>query len=69
VRKVGYKAESSAYVALVSKEGAIEKLWPGYSAEMLKDASERLARLSGIEVRAIDPTDAPTEMTTGCPFE
>jgi peroxiredoxin len=63
-----YKAESSAYVALVSKEGTIEKLWPGYSAQMLNDASERLARLSGSEPRPVDTTDAPAEMTTGCPY-
>ena len=63
-----YKAESSADVALVSKEGTIEVLWPGYSAQMLKDAGERLARLGGGETKPIDTTDAPAKMTTGCPY-
>ena len=63
-----YKAESSAYVALIAKGGKIEKLWPGYSIEMLREASERLARLAGTDVKTIDATDAPTEMTTGCPY-
>jgi peroxiredoxin len=63
-----YKAESSAYVALVSKDGTIEKLWPGYSAQMLNDASQRLARLSGGEPKPVNTSDAPAEMTTGCPY-
>jgi peroxiredoxin len=64
-----YKAESSAYMALVAKGGTIEKLWPGYSVEMLEDASARLAKLAGLDVQPIDTTAAPTdEMLTGCPF-
>jgi len=64
-----YKAESSAYVALVAKGGTIEKLWPGYSNEMLGDLSRRLAQLAGIEPKPIDITDAPEEMLTGCPYK
>lgn len=64
-----YKAESSAYVALVAQGGTIEKLWPGYSSEMLGDLSLRLARHAGIEPKPIDIKDSPEEMLTGCPFE
>ena len=49
-----YKAENSAYVALIAKGGRIEKLWPGYSAEMLADAAARLARLTGFIAKPID---------------
>ena len=42
-----FKAENSAYVALVAKGGKIEKLWPGYSVEMLVEAAVRLERLTG----------------------
>ena len=64
-----YKAESSAYLAIVSQGGTIEKLWPGYSVEMLEDASARLAKLAEMDVKPIDTTDAPSgEMLTGCPF-
>jgi len=64
-----YKAESSAYLAIVSKGGTLEKLWPGYSVEMLDDASARLAKLAGMDVQPIDTTGAPSgEMLTGCPF-
>ncbi|WP_422927923.1 peroxiredoxin family protein [Singulisphaera sp. PoT] len=64
-----YKAENSAYVALVSKGGTIEKLWPGYSSEMLKDVSLRLARLADTDPKPIDTTDSPDEMLSGCPFD
>ena len=63
-----YKAENSAYIALIAKGGRIEKLWPGYSIDMLADAGARLARLTGVDPRPIDVHEAPTEMTTGCPY-
>ncbi len=63
-----YKAEYSAYVALIAQGGTIAKLWPGYSVEMLTDATARLARLRGDTAKPIDTTDAPTELTTGCPY-
>ena len=63
-----YKAENSAYVALVAKGGRIEKLWPGYSAEMLTQATTCLGRLTGVNAKRIDIRDAPEEMTTGCPY-
>jgi hypothetical protein len=63
-----YKAESSAYVALIASGGRVEKLWPGYSADMLNDAGERIARLAGKSMVPIDLSDAPTEMTAGCPY-
>jgi peroxiredoxin len=63
-----YKAESSAYLAVVDKGGAIDRLYPGYSKEMLVEASERIARLAGVTPRPIDATGAPDELSTGCPF-
>jgi len=63
-----YKAESSAYLAVVAKGGAIEKLWPGYSVGMIHEASDLLAKLTSTEPKAIDATGAPEEMLTGCPF-
>ncbi len=63
-----YKAENSAYVALIARGRKIEKLWPGYSVDMLADAAERLARLTGVNAKSIVIREAPTEMTTGCPY-
>jgi peroxiredoxin len=63
-----YKADSSAYVAVIAKGGAIDRLYPGYSESMLAEISDRLARLAGIPPRPIDASGAPDELSTGCPF-
>ncbi|WP_422929730.1 redoxin domain-containing protein [Singulisphaera sp. PoT] len=63
-----YKAENSAYFALVAPGGKIEKYWPGYSVNMLKEANERLARISGREMKPVYVTDAPDELYSGCPY-
>lgn len=64
-----YKAESSAYVAVVAKGGTIDHLYPGYSSAMLAEASRRIARLAGVAPRPIDAAGAPDELSTGCPFD
>ena len=63
-----YKAENSAYFAIIAPGGTIEKYWPGYSADMLKEANAHLARLAGVEAGPVDVTDAPAEMYSGCPY-
>jgi peroxiredoxin len=63
-----YHAENSAYLALIARGGTIEKLWPGYSVDMLNEAAKCLARLTRVNAKPIDFRDAPTEMTTGCPY-
>ena len=64
-----YKAESSAYMAVVAKGGTIDHLYPGYSSTMLAEASERIARLAGVTPRPVDAEGAPDELSTGCPFD
>jgi hypothetical protein len=63
-----YKAENSAYFAIISPGGRIERYWPGYSAEMLKEANAHLAGLARVDARPVDVTDAPAEMYSGCPY-
>ncbi|MDR3635875.1 MAG: redoxin domain-containing protein [Isosphaeraceae bacterium] len=63
-----YKAENSAYTVLVARGGTIERYWPGYSAEMLREAGERLARLAGVDVKPLDLNDAPDYLYSGCPY-
>jgi peroxiredoxin len=64
-----YEAEHSAYSALVTSNGALEKLWPGFSKTMLNTLSKRLAELTGQEPAALQVADAPEEMYSGCPFK
>ena len=63
-----YRAENSAYLVIVAPGGKIEKYWPGYSSGMLKETGERLARLSARPAAALDFSEAPDELYTGCPF-
>jgi peroxiredoxin len=61
-------AERSAYVALVSLGGAIDRLWPGYSAEMLAELGSQLAAKTGLSESPIDHKDAPKALSSGCAF-
>ena len=64
-----YKAEHSAYSALIIPNGDLEKLWPGFSKTMLLTLSKRLAELAGQEPADLQVADAPDEMYSGCPFK
>lgn len=63
-----YKAENSAYFAIIARGGAIERYWPGYSVGMLKEAGGRLARLAGVDPKPIDTAEAPDDLYSGCPY-
>lgn len=63
-----FRAENGAYVALVTPDGVLDTLWPGCSAEMMRELSRRIAALADVEERPLDTTDLPTALTTGCPF-
>jgi peroxiredoxin len=60
---------NSAYVAVVSKEGRVEKLYPGFSSGLLQELSRQIAALAGIEPAQVETSDAPAEPYTGCPFD
>ena len=61
-------AERSAYVAIIARNGAIDRLWPGYSSGMLAELEARLTQLTGLMKTPIDVTGAPIELASGCPF-
>lgn len=63
-----YKAERGVYTTLIAPGGKVDKAYPGYSREMLQDASQRIAKLAGIPARPVEVKDAPDTMTSGCPF-
>ncbi len=64
----GFEAENSAYVVVIDRQGRIAAYWPGYSAGMLLELGETLARLSQVEQVELDVSDAPAELYTGCPY-
>jgi peroxiredoxin len=63
-----FEAECGAYVALVTPAGVLDTLWPGCSAEMMREVSRRCAELAGVEERSVDYNGMPNALTTGCPF-
>ncbi len=63
-----YRVENSAYVVLVGAGGRVEKAWPGYSTDMLRDLGQRLSRMTGLPERLIHLAGAPGEMYSGCPY-
>lgn len=63
-----YGIERSVYLALIDPEGRIVKLWPGYSATMLKELNAALSQATGTEETPFDPLYAPVELSSGCSF-
>lgn len=63
-----YKAKSSVYSALISREGTIFKMWPGYSADILREINARMAGAAGVKEMPFDPEYAPKTKATGCSF-
>lgn len=63
-----YKAERGVYTTLVAPGGRIDKAYAGYSQEMLKDLSRRIAKLAHIQERTVYAPSAPKTLTSGCPF-
>jgi peroxiredoxin len=63
-----FRAERGAYVALVRPAGTLDTLWPGCSAEMMRELSRRVADLAGVEEQLVETSGLPSALTTGCPF-
>jgi hypothetical protein len=64
-----FDAKNGGYVALLRPEGVIDTLWPGCSAEMMRELGRRIAELGAVNERSIDVAGMPGPLTTGCPFE
>jgi bilirubin oxidase len=64
-----YKASRSASTILVAPGGLITKSNPGYSAEIMKELSTRLAQFIRVPERALKLESAPEKLTSGCPLQ
>jgi len=64
----GFGAERSAYTALVLDGKTIHRLWPGFSAEMLREIADRLIGATTTPVEGFDTAGAPERLTSGCPL-
>ncbi|MCW5943084.1 MAG: redoxin domain-containing protein [Fimbriimonadaceae bacterium] len=63
-----YGIERSVYLALIDAQRRIVKLWPGYSASMLKELNAALSKATDTEETPFDPLYAPVELSSGCSF-
>lgn len=63
-----FHAEHGATVVLLSPSGKIETRWPGCSQDMMRDLSERIARLGQIEMQSMDVAGLPGALTAGCTY-
>jgi peroxiredoxin len=63
-----FNARNGCYAALLAADGALDTLWPGYSADALRDLARRIAALTHVAERLPKVSDVPAALTTGCPF-
>jgi len=63
-----FHAKHGATVLLLSPSGKREAQWPGCSREMMRELSERIARLSSVREEQIDVAGLPSALTAGCAF-
>jgi hypothetical protein len=61
-----YEAKRSAYTVLVTNGQTVDRLWPGYSGDMLREVGSLLATAANIPEVPIDVSDAPKSLTSGC---
>jgi peroxiredoxin len=63
-----FKAENGGYVVLLKPTGEVAMLWPGCSAEMMRELNREVAHLAGVSERPVEVAGMPAVLTTGCPF-
>lgn len=64
----GYGALNSVYTFLVGPDHRIEKMWPGYWVDMLKELNARLCKDISEKVTEFDPLYAPIAKSSGCAY-
>ncbi|WP_169974650.1 peroxiredoxin family protein [Tautonia rosea] len=63
-----FEVQNSAYVVLIDQEGQITAQWPGYSEDILREMSARLAAMTGRTEAEVGAEEAPELPYSGCPF-
>jgi peroxiredoxin len=63
-----YEAKASVYSMLISTDGHVIKMWPGYSAGLLKEMNSVFAANANEPETPFDPQYAPQTKATGCAF-
>jgi peroxiredoxin len=64
-----FGAKNSVYSALLSRDGKIVKMWPGYSVGILKEMNKLMAKEAGVAEKPFDTKYAPLQQSSGCTFD
>jgi len=63
-----YGARESTYNFIIRPDGRIDRMWPGYSQDILRSINARLAQMLGEKPQPIDVSLASTDKLSGCFF-
>ncbi len=63
-----YGAKAGLYSALIARNGHIVKMWPGYSADMLREMNCLFSGEAAIKETPFDPLYAPKQKAAGCAY-
>lgn len=64
-----YGAKRSAYTVLITEDQTINRVWPGYSAEMLREVGALFSATMNTPEVTLEVGDAPSSLTSGCILE
>jgi peroxiredoxin len=63
-----FEAINSVYVALISQDGKVYKMWPGYNKAMVSELNALVGKLSGGTTVAATLDTVPEKLSSGCSF-
>jgi peroxiredoxin len=63
-----FGAKGGLYSALIARNGHIVKMWPGYSADILKEMNGLFCEESALKTSPFDPKYAPKQEAAGCAY-
>jgi peroxiredoxin len=63
-----YGATNALFSALISRDGHIVKMWPGYSIDILHEMNRLMAKEAGIPEKPFDTKYAPKDRSSGCAY-
>jgi peroxiredoxin len=63
-----YGATNALFSALISRDGHIVKMWPGYSIDILHEMNVLMSKEAGVPVKPFDTKYAPKDRSSGCAY-
>jgi len=63
-----YGAKAAVYSILITRDGHIAKMWPGYSKDLLLEMNKLMSKLAAVPEKPFDTKYAPKVKATGCAF-